>query len=105
MQNDPKKGNSLAPVEGALTSYLETMRELTEDPEMPEIVAHEYRPLLDSSDMGPGEWAVVAQDIGTLYQTDYFLLVQCSIVAVECTSLLPYSHSLYQHGFIYHTKM
>jgi Asparaginase. len=67
MSNDPTQGNSLAPVQGALTEYLETMRELTDDPEMPEIVAHEYAPLLDSSDMGPGDWAVVAQDIATNY--------------------------------------
>ncbi len=37
MSNDPTKGNSLAPVQGALTSYLEGMPELTDDPEMPEI--------------------------------------------------------------------
>jgi hypothetical protein len=67
MSNDPTQGNSLAPVQGALTEYLATMRELTDDPEMPEIIAHEYSPLLDSSDMGPGDWAVVAQDIATNY--------------------------------------
>jgi hypothetical protein len=67
MSHDPTQGNSLAPVQGALTEYLATMRELTDDPEMPEIVAHEYAPLIDSSDMGPGDWAVVAQDIATNY--------------------------------------
>mmetsp|Transcript_3540 Transcript_3540/g.7633 ORF Transcript_3540/g.7633 Transcript_3540/m.7633 type:complete len:476 (-) Transcript_3540:128-1555(-) len=67
MSNDPAQGNSLAPVQGALTSYLETMRELTEDPEMPEVVAHEYSPLIDSSDMGPGDWALIAEDIATNY--------------------------------------
>ena len=67
MSNDPTQGNSLAPVQGALTSYLASMRELTEDPEMPEIVSHEYTPLIDSSDMGPGDWALVAEDISTNY--------------------------------------
>lgn len=67
MSNDPEQGNSLAPVQGALTSYLASMRELTDDPEMPEIVSHEYTPLIDSSDMGPGDWAVVAEDIATNY--------------------------------------
>jgi hypothetical protein len=43
MSADPLKGNSLAPVQGALTEYLASMREFIEDPEMPEIVAHEYR--------------------------------------------------------------
>jgi hypothetical protein len=56
MSHDPMRGNSLAPVQGALTKYLASMRELTEDPEMPEIIAHEYEPLIDSSDMGPGDW-------------------------------------------------
>ena len=55
MSNDPTQGNSLAPVQGALTSYLAGMKELTDDPEMPEIISHEYMPLIDSSDMGPGE--------------------------------------------------
>ena len=49
------------------TSYLEGMRELTDDPEMPEVVAHEYSPLIDSSDMGPGDWALLAKDIETNY--------------------------------------
>ncbi|KAL7502827.1 hypothetical protein ACHAXN_000726 [Cyclotella atomus] len=67
MQNDPTKGNSLAPVQGALTSYLAGMSELTSDPEMPEITSHEYTPLIDSSDMGPGDWAMLARDINTNY--------------------------------------
>ena len=67
MSNDPTKGNSLAPVQGALTSYLAGMSELTDDPEMPEIISHEYRPLIDSSDMGPGDWAMLARDINANY--------------------------------------
>ncbi|GFH60632.1 60kDa lysophospholipase [Chaetoceros tenuissimus] len=63
MSNDPTKGGSLAPRQGALTEYLSTMRELIDDPEMPEIVAHEYTPLIDSSDMNPGDWRTVAVDI------------------------------------------
>ncbi|KAL7530678.1 hypothetical protein ACHAWF_003469 [Thalassiosira exigua] len=65
--NDPTQGNSLAPVQGALTSYLAGMQELTDDPEMPEIISHEYKPLIDSSDMGPGDWAMLARDINTNY--------------------------------------
>ena len=53
MDSDPSKGNSLAPVQGALTNYLAGMTELTNDPEMPEVISHEYQPLIDSSDMGP----------------------------------------------------
>ena len=51
MSCDPAQGGSLAPVQGAMTNYLAGMTELTEDPEMPEIVSHEYSPLIDSSDM------------------------------------------------------
>lgn len=67
MSHDPTQGNSLAPVQGALTEYMASMRELTDDPEMPEIVSHEYDPLIDSSDMGPGDWALVANDIAANY--------------------------------------
>jgi L-asparaginase len=76
MSNDPTQGNSLAPVQGALTKYLETMREFTEDPEMPEIVSHEYSPLMDSSDMGPGEFSLVAEDIAeNYYHFDGFVVL------------------------------
>ena len=76
MSNDPLQGNSLAPVQGALTSYLAGMTELTEDPEMPEIVSHEYSPLIDSSDMGPGDWAMLARDIeSNYYHFDGFVIL------------------------------
>ena len=76
MSNDPLQGNSLAPVQGALTSYLAGMTELTEDPEMPEIVSHEYSPLIDSSDMGPGDWAMLARDIeSNYYHFDGFVVL------------------------------
>lgn len=67
MAKDPLQDDALAPVPGALTDYLATMTELTDDPDMPEVVAHEYSPLIDSSDMGPGDWAVLASDIGDNY--------------------------------------
>jgi L-asparaginase len=66
MAKDPNQGNSLAPVEGALTKYLKTMSELERE-DMPDVVAHEYSPLIDSSDMGPGDWALLASDIGDNY--------------------------------------
>jgi len=67
MAKDANQDDALAPVPGALHEYLATMTELTEDPDMPEVVAHEYSPLIDSSDMGPGDWAVLASDIGENY--------------------------------------
>jgi len=66
MAPDPLQGNSLAPVEGALTDYLKQMPELDQN-DMPQVVAHEYSPLIDSSDMGPGDWALLASDIGDNY--------------------------------------
>jgi len=76
MSVDPTNFNSLAPVQGALTDYLAGMRELTDDPEMPEIISHEYKPLIDSSDMGPGDWAMLARDIHTnYYHFDGFVIL------------------------------
>lgn len=66
MDKDPQD-DALVPVEGSLSRYLKTMTELTDDPDMPEVTAHEYSPLIDSSDMGPGDWAVLASDIGDNY--------------------------------------
>ena len=91
MSNDPSKGNSLAPVQGALTSYLATMRELTEDPEMPEIVAHEYAPLIDSSDMGPGDWKILAEDIATnYYHFDGFVVLMGTDTMAYAASALTF---------------
>lgn len=51
MAPNPEKDHALSPVPGALTDYLKSMVELTND-NMPDVVVHEYCPLLDSSDMG-----------------------------------------------------
>lgn len=59
-------GNSLALVEGALTNYLHHMPELHSN-NMPEVHCHEYKPLLDSSDMGSADWAILASDIKANY--------------------------------------
>jgi len=95
MENDPSQGNSLAPVQGALTRYLDRMPELTNDPEMPEIVAHEYTPLIDSSDMGPGDWKILAEDIATNYAyfdgfvvlmgTDTMCVVRTIVGFLQCS--------------------
>ena len=63
---NPDEGGALSPVEGALTDFLKSMLELTND-KMPEVVVHEYSPLLDSSDMGPNDWLVIAKDIKANY--------------------------------------
>lgn len=91
MSNDPTQGNSLAPVQGALTSYLASMREITQDEEMPEIVAHEYSPLMDSSDMGPGDWKLLAKDIETnYYHFDGFVVLMGTDTMAYAASALSF---------------
>jgi len=62
MAPDPTQGGALAPVEGALSAYISKMDELRAD-HMPDVVVHEYTPFHDSSDLGPADWAVLANDI------------------------------------------
>ncbi|KAL3937375.1 MAG: hypothetical protein SGBAC_007522, partial [Bacillariaceae sp.] len=91
MSHDPSQGGSLAPVQGALTEYLKTTREFTEDPEMPEIVSHEYSPLIDSSDMGPGDWALVAEDIAeNYYHFDGFVVLMGTDTMAYAASALSF---------------
>ena len=56
----------MSPVPGALTDFMKSMLELTNE-KMPDVVVHEYAPLLDSSDMGPPDWQVIARDIKANY--------------------------------------
>jgi hypothetical protein len=51
MAPDPNQGGALAPVEGAISSYMAHMTELSQ-PSMPDYVLHEYSPFRDSSDIG-----------------------------------------------------
>lgn len=55
MAPDPSQNGALAPIEGALTTYMKEMNELSNE-NMPEVIVHEYSPFFDSSDMGPNEW-------------------------------------------------
>ena len=66
MAPNSEKGGALSPVPGALTDFMKSMLELT-NCQMPQVVVHEYAPLLDSSDMGPCEWSVMARDIQANY--------------------------------------
>lgn len=66
MAPNPDVGGALSPVPGALTDFMKSMLELTND-KMPEVVVHEYSPLLDSADMGPPDWQVIARDIRSNY--------------------------------------
>ena len=73
MVPDTKNQNALTPQQGALSYYIqhhmvpELYYQYEGNHAMPEIVLHEYNPFLDSSDLGPDEFANVAQDIYTNY--------------------------------------
>ncbi len=81
MVPDATNNNALTPQQGALSNYIQNhmVPELYYkfgNHSMPEIVLHEYTPFLDSSDLGPDEFANVAQDINTNYHSfDGFVVV------------------------------
>ncbi len=57
------------PVSGHLQQHLQSMPEF-HHPDMPNFVIKEYQPLIDSSDMTPKDWQIIASDIVDNY-TDY----------------------------------
>ncbi|HPF13081.1 MAG: asparaginase [Planctomycetes bacterium] len=59
MRNTPR---GFAPAPGFLAQQL-AENPLLRSPELPEFVLKEYDPLLDSSNMGPGDWLRIAEDI------------------------------------------
>lgn len=61
--------NGYIPVAGFLQNSINQLSELTR-PEMPAFTLHEYTTLLDSSDMHPTDWQVIADDIVANYD-DY----------------------------------
>ena len=61
----------------------------TQTDEMPEIKVHEYSPLLDSSDMGPCDWARIAVDISKnyLYFDGFVVLTGTDTMAYTASAL------------------
>lgn len=55
------------PKAGFLANTLAAMTELTHE-EMPDYTLHEYQPLIDSSDMSPRHWQIIAEDIRQNYE-------------------------------------
>ena len=67
--------NGYVPVSGFLGETLQGMPEFHRD-EMPEFTLHEYATLLDSSDMQPSDWQMIAQDIKDNYHAyDGFIIL------------------------------
>jgi L-asparaginase len=90
MAPDPLQGGALAPVEGAISSYMQGMNELYE-PSMPEFVLHEYSPFRDSSDFGPADWVTLAKDIQTNYlHFDGFVVLTGTDTMAYCATALSF---------------
>jgi L-asparaginase len=67
--------NGFIPVSGFLGETLQGMPEFHRA-EMPEFTLHEYATLLDSSDMQPSDWQMIAQDIKDNYDAyDSFIIL------------------------------
>ncbi|EGT3627977.1 asparaginase [Morganella morganii] len=61
-----KTDNGFVPVAGFLTQCVQSMPEFYHE-EMPTFVIHEYCPLIDSSNMAPTDWQMIADDIQANY--------------------------------------
>lgn len=90
MAPDPRRGGALAPVQGAISAYMKGMQELEAD-NMPEVVLHEYTPFLDSSDLGPDEFANIANDIRANYlHFDGFVVLSGTDTMAYCATALSF---------------
>jgi L-asparaginase len=79
-----------APVSGFLERQMADMRELTHR-SMPEYTIHEYSPLLDSSNMTPAEWLLIAADIRDHYdQFDGFVVLHGTDTMAYTSSALAF---------------
>ncbi|HDZ9225219.1 asparaginase [Vibrio cholerae] len=61
-----KSDHGYVPVAGFMEKQLASMPEFHR-PEMPLFAIHEYDPLMDSSDMTPADWQLIADDIAANY--------------------------------------
>ncbi|HDZ9232146.1 TPA: asparaginase [Vibrio cholerae] len=61
-----KSDHGYVPVAGFMEKQLASMPEFHR-PEMPLFTIHEYDPLMDSSDMTPADWQLIAHDIAANY--------------------------------------
>ncbi|GAB3097311.1 type I asparaginase [Aestuariicella hydrocarbonica] len=59
-------GQGYIPAENFLSAHLQSMPEF-QRPELPEFTLQEYHPLIDSANMSPRDWQVIADDIAAHY--------------------------------------
>ena len=85
-----KTARGYAPAPGFLQAQMETMAEF-DRPEMPDFVIHEYEPLLDSSNMAPGDWLHIANDIAANHEEfDGFVVLHGTDTMAYTASALPF---------------
>jgi L-asparaginase len=82
--------NGYVPAKGYLTETVKKMPEFRRD-EMPHFTIHEYPSLLDSSDMKPDDWQMIAQDIADNYQQfDGFIILHGTDTMAYTSSALSF---------------
>lgn len=78
------------PEAGYLQQLMSAIPELA-DKSMPAYRIHEYAPLLDSSNMSPGEWVKIARDVAAAYdQYDGFVVLHGTDTMAYTASALPF---------------
>lgn len=86
----PSADGSLAPEPGYLTERIKEMPEF-QRPEMPEFEIEEFTPILDSSCMGPAEWAKIASCIEKHYFSyDGFVVIMGTDTMAYASSALSF---------------
>jgi L-asparaginase len=79
-----------SPAPGYLQKQMRAMPELRHD-SMPSFTINEYKPLLDSSNMTPGDWVKIANDIAVHYDDyDGFVVLHGTDTMAYTASALPF---------------
>lgn len=79
-----------APEPGHLSRLMASMPDFSA-PEVPAYIIREYEPLLDSSNMGPRHWQIIAKDIAKLYTGfDGFIVIHGTDTMAYTASALPF---------------
>ncbi|EGR4207836.1 L-asparaginase 1 [Vibrio cholerae] len=85
-----KSDHGYVPVAGFMEKQLASMPEFHR-PEMPLFTIHEYDPLMDSSDMTPADWQLIADDIAANYDKyDGFVILHGTDTMAYTTSALSF---------------
>lgn len=85
-----RTADGYAPAPGHLEAQMAAMPEITNEA-MPAYDIHEYNPLLDSSNITPGDWLKIAQHIAAHYeQYDGFLVLHGTDTMAYTASALPF---------------